>query len=60
MEQPLAEDHGSGSIFRVTRSGILTVIADRANPAADLVVGNDGLLRHDWAGGPFGWEHFSG
>src|SRR3954468_8844210 len=36
---------GSGSIFRVPRSGILTtLIADQANPAAGLVVGNDGLL----------------
>ena len=36
---------GSGSIFRVTPSGILTnLISDQANPAAGLVVGNDGLL----------------
>src|ERR1041384_8494456 len=36
---------GSGSIFRVTRSGILTsLIADQPNPAAGLVVGNAGLL----------------
>ena len=51
---------GSGSIFRVTRSGILTsLIADQANPAAGLVVGNDGLLYGmTGAGGPFGWGTF--
>src|SRR6185369_15044947 len=51
---------GSGSIFRVTRSGILTsLIADQANPAAGLVVGRDGLLYGmTGAGGPFGWGTF--
>ena len=51
---------GSGSIFRVTPSGILTgLIADQANPAAGLVVGNDGLLYGmTGAGGPFGWGTF--
>jgi len=48
---------GSGSIFRVTPSGVLTnLISDQANPAASLVVGNDGLLYGmTGAGGPFGW-----
>jgi len=48
---------GSGSIFRVTPSGILTtLISDQANPAAGLVVGNDGLLYGmSGGGGPFGW-----
>src|SRR5690349_24660909 len=51
---------GSGSIVRVTRSGILTsLIADQANPAAGLVVGNDGLLYGSTgAGGPVGWGTF--
>src|SRR3954464_9913473 len=51
---------GSGSIFRVTPSGILTtLISDQANPAAGLVVGNDGLLYGmTGAGGPFGWGTF--
>src|SRR5437879_4420757 len=51
---------GSGSIFRVTPSGILTtLISDQANPAAGLVVGNDGLLYGmAGAGGPFGWGIF--
>src|SRR4051812_47567426 len=51
---------GSGSIFRVTPSGILTIlISDQANPAAGLVVGNDGLLYGmAGAGGPFGWGTF--
>src|SRR5262249_13795367 len=36
---------GAGSIFRVSPSGILTnLISDQANPAAGLVLGNDGLL----------------
>src|SRR3954463_8612348 len=51
---------GSGSIFRVTPSGILTtLISDQANPAAGLAVGNDGLLYGmSGAGGPFGWGTF--
>src|ERR1041385_7103427 len=51
---------GSGSIFRVTPSGILTtLVSDQANPAAGLVVGNDGLLYGmTGAGGPFGWGTF--
>src|SRR3982751_4057858 len=51
---------GSGSIFRVTPSGLLTtLISDQANPAAGLVVGNDGLLYGmTGAGGPFGWGTF--
>src|SRR3954468_11504390 len=51
---------GSGSIFRVTPSGILTtLISNQANPAAGLVVGNDGLLYGmTGAGGPFGWGTF--
>jgi uncharacterized repeat protein (TIGR03803 family) len=51
---------GSGSIFRVTPSGMLTnLISDQANPAAGLVVGNDGLLYGmAGAGGPFGWGTF--
>jgi len=51
---------GSGSIFRVTPSGILTtLISDQANPAAGLVVGNDGLLYGmTGAGGLFGWGTF--
>src|SRR3954470_16370810 len=51
---------GSGSIFRVTPSGILTtLISDQANPAAGLVVGNDRLLYGmTGAGGPFGWGTF--
>src|SRR5262249_57962105 len=36
---------GSGTVFRVTPAGVLTVLAsDQANPAPILVVGNDGLL----------------
>src|SRR6476646_2887595 len=36
---------GSGTIFRVTRAGVLTtLVSDQASPAAGLVVGNDGLL----------------
>lgn len=51
---------GSGSIFRVTPSGILTnLISNQGNPAAGLVVGNDGLLYGmNGAGGPFGWGTF--
>src|SRR5262249_1403209 len=34
---------GSGTLFRVTPEGVLTNIAsDLANPAAGLIVGNDG------------------
>jgi len=48
---------GSGTIFRVTPSGVLTtLISDQANPAAGLVVGPGGLLYGiNGAGGPFGW-----
>ena len=36
---------GSGTVFRVTPAGVLTtLVSDQANPAAGLVVGNDGLL----------------
>src|SRR5882762_6219100 len=36
---------GNGTVFRVTRSGVLTtIVADQSNPAAGLVMGNDGLL----------------
>lgn len=36
---------GSGTVFRVTPQGVLTtLVSDRANPAAGLVVGHDGLL----------------
>src|SRR4051794_4793410 len=36
---------GNGTVFRVTQSGVLTtIVSDQANPAAGLVVGNDGLL----------------
>jgi uncharacterized repeat protein (TIGR03803 family) len=36
---------GSGTVFRVTPAGALTtLVSDQANPAAGLVVGNDGLL----------------
>ena len=51
---------GSGSIFRVTPSGILTtLISDQGNPAAGLVLGNDDLLYGmSGAGGPFGWGTF--
>lgn len=51
---------GSGSVFRVTPSGVLTtLISDQANPAAGLVIGNDGLLYGmSGAGGPFGWGTF--
>src|SRR5262249_18278579 len=34
---------GSGTVFRVTPAGALTtLVSDQANPAAGLVVGNDG------------------
>src|SRR5690349_23166267 len=48
---------GSGSIFRITPSGVLTtLVSEQANPAAGLVIGNDGLLYGmTGAGGPFGW-----
>src|SRR3954469_19418389 len=36
---------GSGTVFRVTPAGVLTtLVSDQANPAAGLIVGNDGLL----------------
>jgi len=36
---------GSGTVFRVTPGGVLTtLVSDQANPAAGLVLGNDGLL----------------
>src|SRR5262244_425084 len=36
---------GSGTVFRVTPVGVLTVlVSDQASPAPALVVGNDGLL----------------
>jgi len=35
----------SGTVFRVTPAGVLTtLVSDQPNPAAGLVVGNDGLL----------------
>src|SRR5258707_15883141 len=35
----------SGTVFRVTPAGALTtLVSDQANPAAGLIVGNDGLL----------------
>jgi uncharacterized repeat protein (TIGR03803 family) len=35
----------SGTVFRVTPAGVLTtLVSDQANPAAGLVVGNDGFL----------------
>src|SRR5215471_2827485 len=35
----------SGTVFRVTPAGVLTtLVSDQANPAASLVVGNDGFL----------------
>jgi uncharacterized repeat protein (TIGR03803 family) len=51
---------GSGSIFSVTPSGLLTTLnSNLANPAAGLVVGDDGLLYGmTGAGGPFGWGTF--
>jgi uncharacterized repeat protein (TIGR03803 family) len=47
---------GSGTVFRVTPAGVLTtLVSDQANPAAGLVVGNDGLLYGlTSAGGAFG------
>src|SRR6185436_10691891 len=47
---------GSGTVFRVTPAGVLTtLVSDQANPAAGLVVGNDGLLYGmASAGGGFG------
>jgi uncharacterized repeat protein (TIGR03803 family) len=47
---------GSGTVFRVTPAGVLTtLVADQQNPAAGLVVGNDGLLYGmTSAGGAFG------
>jgi len=46
----------SGTVFRVTPAGVLTtLVSDQANPAAGLVVGNDGLLYGmTSAGGGFG------
>ena len=36
---------GSGTVFRVTPAGVFTtLVSDQQNPAAGLVVGNDGLL----------------
>jgi uncharacterized repeat protein (TIGR03803 family) len=48
---------GSGTVFRVTPAGVLTVlVSDQANPAAGLAVGNDGLLYGmTGAGGAFGF-----
>src|SRR6185369_5272047 len=47
---------GNGTVFRVTPAGVLTtLVSDQANPAAGLVVGNDGLLYGmTSAGGGFG------
>src|SRR6266436_3707089 len=47
---------GSGTVFRVTPAGVLTtLVSDQQNPAAGLVVGNDGLLYGmTSAGGAFG------
>src|SRR5262249_42951520 len=47
---------GSGTVFRVTPAGELTtLVSDQANPAAGLIVGNDGLLYGmTSAGGGFG------
>jgi uncharacterized repeat protein (TIGR03803 family) len=46
----------SGTVFRVTPEGVLTtLVPDQQNPAAGLVVGNDGLLYGmTSAGGGFG------
>src|SRR4051812_27760256 len=46
----------SGTVFRVTPAGVLTtLVSDQQNPAASLVVGNDGLLYGmTSAGGGFG------
>jgi uncharacterized repeat protein (TIGR03803 family) len=36
---------GNGTVFRVTPQGVLTtLVSDQANPAAGLIVANDGLL----------------
>src|SRR5580765_2206603 len=47
---------GSGTVFRVTPAGVFTtLVSDQQNPAAGLVVGNDGLLYGmTSAGGGFG------
>ena len=51
---PIGDD---GTVFRVTHSGELTVLAfDQENPVAGLVVGNDNLLYGmTSAGGAFGF-----
>src|SRR5215831_13242345 len=47
----------TGTIFRVTPTGVLTILAsDQVNPAAGLIVGNDGLIYGmTSAGGPSGF-----
>src|SRR4051812_9619242 len=48
---------GRGTVFRVTKAGIVTtLVSDQAHPAAGLTVGNDGLLYGmTESGGAFGF-----